>query len=164
MGAHERSKRILDLAQRIEDDLERFARAESVDTGKPIDAGAIGGHPPRGRELPVLRDRDPPHGDRDAPHGRDAHGGDRAELHHPFAAGRRGAHLALEPALYLLTWKIAPAIATGNTCVAKPSEVTPATAHLMGEAIAESSIPDGVINIVHGLGDECGAAIVEHPM
>jgi len=64
--------------------------------------------------------------------------------------------------LYLLTWKIAPAIATGNTCVAKPSEVTPATATLLCEKLAESGIPAGVVNVIHGLGDEAGAPIVEH--
>jgi aminomuconate-semialdehyde/2-hydroxymuconate-6-semialdehyde dehydrogenase len=65
--------------------------------------------------------------------------------------------------LYLFTWKIAPALASGNTVVAKPSEVTPATAYLLCKILDEVGFPKGVLNIVHGLGAEVGAAIVEHP-
>ena len=65
--------------------------------------------------------------------------------------------------LYLFTWKIAPAIAAGNCVVAKPSEVTPMTAFLLGEICTEAGLPKGVLNIVHGLGTTAGQAIVEHP-
>ena len=65
--------------------------------------------------------------------------------------------------LLLLTWKIAPALAAGNTVVAKPSEVTPMTAMLLGEIIQEAGLPPGVINIVHGTGVEAGAPLVTHP-
>ncbi|WNW01916.1 aldehyde dehydrogenase [Tenacibaculum sp. HL-MS23] len=65
--------------------------------------------------------------------------------------------------LYLFTWKIAPAIAAGNCVVAKPSEVTPMTAYLLGEICTEAGLPKGVLNIVHGLGTTTGQAIVEHP-
>jgi aminomuconate-semialdehyde/2-hydroxymuconate-6-semialdehyde dehydrogenase len=58
--------------------------------------------------------------------------------------------------LYLLTWKIAPALAAGNCIVAKPSEVTPYTAHCLGELVVEAGLPPGVFNILHGLGDEVG--------
>jgi aminomuconate-semialdehyde/2-hydroxymuconate-6-semialdehyde dehydrogenase len=65
--------------------------------------------------------------------------------------------------LYLFTWKIAPAIAAGNCVVAKPSEITPMTAFLLGEICTEAGLPKGVLNIVHGLGTSTGQAIVEHP-
>ena len=65
--------------------------------------------------------------------------------------------------LYLFTWKIAPAIAAGNCVVAKPSEVTPMTAYLLGEICNEAGLPNGVLSIVHGLGTTTGQAIVEHP-
>jgi len=65
--------------------------------------------------------------------------------------------------LYLFTWKIAPALAAGNTVVAKPSEVTPCTAALLGELSIEAGFPAGVLNIVHGSGPDVGQAIVEHP-
>jgi aminomuconate-semialdehyde/2-hydroxymuconate-6-semialdehyde dehydrogenase len=65
--------------------------------------------------------------------------------------------------LYLFTWKIAPALAAGNTVVAKPSEVTPCTAALLGELSIEAGFPSGVLNIVQGRGPSVGQAIVEHP-
>ncbi len=65
--------------------------------------------------------------------------------------------------LYLFTWKIAPALAAGNTVVAKPSEITPCTAALLGELSVEAGFPPGVLNIVHGRGPAVGQAIVEHP-
>ena len=65
--------------------------------------------------------------------------------------------------LYLFSWKIAPALAAGNTVVAKPSEITPVTAFLLGEIVKEAGLPDGVLNIVHGYGPEVGQALVEHP-
>jgi len=65
--------------------------------------------------------------------------------------------------LYLFSWKIAPALATGNCIVAKPSEITPMTAYLLGEICTEAGLPKGVLNIVHGLGPKVGNAIVSHP-
>ena len=64
--------------------------------------------------------------------------------------------------LYLFTWKIAPAIAAGCTVIAKPSEVTPMTAYLLSKLCIEAGLPDGVLNIVHGLGPKVGSAIVAH--
>lgn len=65
--------------------------------------------------------------------------------------------------LYLFTWKIAPALAAGNTVVAKPSELTPMTAFLLGQICTDAGLPPGVLNILHGYGAECGSAIVAHP-
>jgi len=65
--------------------------------------------------------------------------------------------------LYLFTWKIAPAIVAGNCVVAKPSEVTPMTAYLLGEICNEAGLPKGVLNIVQGKGETVGKAIVKHP-
>ena len=65
--------------------------------------------------------------------------------------------------LYLFTWKIAPALAAGNCVIAKPSEVTPATAYLLSKICMQAGLPAGVLNIVHGNGPNCGAAIVKHP-
>ncbi len=65
--------------------------------------------------------------------------------------------------LYLFTWKIAPALAAGNCVIAKPSEVTPVSAFLLGRICKEAGLPDGVLNILHGTGPSCGEAIVRHP-
>ena len=64
--------------------------------------------------------------------------------------------------LYLFSWKIAPALAAGCCVVAKPSEITPLTAYLLSKICIEAGLPDGVLNIVHGLGAKAGAAIVTH--
>jgi len=65
--------------------------------------------------------------------------------------------------LYLLTWKIAPALVMGNTIIAKPSELTPLTANLFASTLQEIGFPKGVFNIVHGLGPNAGQPILEHP-
>ncbi|XP_026055710.1 2-aminomuconic semialdehyde dehydrogenase [Carassius auratus] len=65
--------------------------------------------------------------------------------------------------LYLLTWKIAPAVAAGNTVVAKPSEMTSVTAWMMCQLLEEAGFPPGVINIVFGTGPRAGDALVSHP-
>lgn len=65
--------------------------------------------------------------------------------------------------LYLFSWKIAPALAAGNCVIAKPSEITPMTAYLLGEICTEAGLPPGVLNIVHGLGPKVGNAMVSHP-
>ena len=64
--------------------------------------------------------------------------------------------------LYLLTWKIAPALAAGNTVVAKPSEVTPMTAYILSKICAEIDFPPGVLNIVHGIGSKIGDFLTGH--
>ncbi|NYT69286.1 2-hydroxymuconic semialdehyde dehydrogenase [Pusillimonas noertemannii] len=66
--------------------------------------------------------------------------------------------------LLLMTWKVGPALACGNTVVVKPSEETPATATLLGEVMNEVGIPAGVYNVVHGFGpDSAGQFLTEHP-
>ena len=64
--------------------------------------------------------------------------------------------------LYLLTWKLAPALAAGNCVIAKPSEITPMSANLLAEVIQEIGLPVGVVNIVHGLGNTVGEALVKN--
>jgi len=65
--------------------------------------------------------------------------------------------------LYLFSWKIAPALAAGNCVIAKPSEITPYTASLLGQIATEAGLPAGVLNVLHGTGPEIGNAIVAHP-
>lgn len=158
LPASERSRHMLRLADLIERDLERLARAESVDTGKPVALARRVDIPRAAANLrffatAILHDESA------------AHHTDARTLNYTLRKPRGVAGL-ISPwnlPLYLLTWKIAPAIATGNTCVAKPSEVTPMTAHLLADLIAESGLPAGVVNIVHGAGDDAGGVLVEHP-
>lgn len=65
--------------------------------------------------------------------------------------------------LYLFSWKIAPALATGNCVIAKPSEITPYTAYLLGSVAKEAGLPPGVLNILQGKGTEIGNAMITHP-
>ena len=64
--------------------------------------------------------------------------------------------------LYLLTWKIAPALAAGNTVVCKPSELTPVTAHILSDILVEAGLPPGVCNMVYGPGEPTGESLVQH--
>ena len=66
--------------------------------------------------------------------------------------------------LLLMTWKVGPALACGNTVVVKPSEETPLTTALLGEVMNDAGVPKGVYNVVHGFGaDSAGAYLTEHP-
>ncbi|KAL9647008.1 hypothetical protein ABK040_013862 [Willaertia magna] len=64
--------------------------------------------------------------------------------------------------IYLLSWKVAPALACGNCVIAKPSELSPMTANLLAKTIHEIGLPKGAFNLVHGYGKDCGRAIVDH--
>lgn len=65
--------------------------------------------------------------------------------------------------LYLLCWKLAPALIMGNTVICKPSELTPMTASLLGRVVKEVGVPEGVVNIVFGKGEAVGETLVKHP-
>jgi len=156
--AHERSRLLVAIAERIERDATAFARAESIDTGKPLSLAATVDIPRavanfRFFATAILHDRS------------EAHATDYQALNYTLRRPRGVAGL-ITPwnlPLYLLSWKVAPALATGNTVVAKPSELTPMTAFLLARVCREIGLPAGVLNIVHGTGAEAGAALVRHP-
>lgn len=77
-----------------------------------------------------------------------------------FPVGVCGLLTAWNAPMAIITWKLFPALICGNTVVLKPSEDTPMTAHLLGELLKEAGFPDGVVNIVYGIGDETGKALV----
>ncbi len=146
------------LAAALESRADAFARAESRDGGKP---------------LALTRDAEIPRAVANLRFFAHAATQFASESHHGEAGlnytlrAPLGVVATISPwnlPLYLLTWKIAPALAAGNTVVAKPSEVTPLTATLLGELAAEIGFPAGVLNIVHGLGAEAGEPLVVHPI
>lgn len=170
--AAERSAKLHALAGVIERDLEAFARAESRDNGKPVSLA-------RSLDIPravsnlryfadaVLHAEGAWHEttERVQASGGVPGGGVVRAMNYTLRRPR-GVAGVISPwnlPLYLLTWKIAPALATGNTVVAKPSELTPYTAFMLGKAAAEAGLPPGVLNIVHGPGASAGAALVAHP-
>ena len=157
-SAPQRADVMEQIANRIEARIEEFALAESVDNGKPFG---------------LAKKIDIP----------------RAVANFRFFAGairqdQTGCHMAANALnytlrkplgvvtlitpwnlpLYLLTWKMAPAMAMGNTIVAKPSEMTPTTASLLAEVCLEAGLPKGVFNVVHGLGAEAGAPLCSSPI
>src|SRR5690348_1067827 len=157
-AAAERSHFLLRIADLIERDLEKFARAESVDTGKPISLARTLDIPRsvanfRFFATAILHTES------------EAHVTDNVAFNYTLRQPRGIAGL-ISPwnlPLYLLSWKIAPAIAVGNTAIAKPSELTPMTAYMLCEIVREVGLPNGVLNIVHGTGPNVGAAITAHP-
>ena len=145
------------LADALEEDSETVARLESTDTGKPI---ALARRVDAARSVANFRffaefglqHQDPTFTD----HGAVNH-------LHRSPIGCVGLITPWNLPLYLLSWKVAPALLMGNTIVAKPSELTPLTAHHLAVIMQRIGFPNGVFNLVHGLGPDVGQAIVEHP-
>lgn len=156
--AAERSRLLLKLADLIEANLEELARLESIDNGKTISLA-------RRLDIPraVLNFRFFATGI--LHQSSEAHPTDGMALNYTLRQplGVAGLISPWNLPLYLLSWKIAPAIATGNTCVAKPSELTPLTANRLAELSIDAGVPPGVINIVHGYGNKAGRALTSHP-
>ncbi len=155
----ERSRILIRISELLEKNIQRFAEAESKDNGKPISlAKAV--------DIPRSASNFRFFGNAITQFASESHesAGQNAinyTLRQPI-----GVVACISPwnlPLYLFTWKIAPAIAAGNCVVAKPSEITPMTAYLLGEICNEAGLPKGVLNIVHGLGTTTGQAIIEHP-
>jgi aminomuconate-semialdehyde/2-hydroxymuconate-6-semialdehyde dehydrogenase len=164
----ERSRILLKLADLIDSNLDRLAEAESRDTGKPISLARSVDIPRSASNFryfatAILHTTGEFH-ELDGGGVPAAQGGTHA-LNYTLRKPRGVAGL-ISPwnlPLYLLTWKIAPALATGNTAVCKPSEVTPLTASMLGDLASEAGLPPGVLNIVQGLGPKAGGALVTHP-
>ncbi|MDG4714703.1 aldehyde dehydrogenase [Winogradskyella marincola] len=155
----ERSRILIKISELLEANLDRFAEAESKDNGKPVSLAKMVDIPRAASNFRFF-------GNAITQFASESHEsvGQNAvnyTLRQPI--GVVGCISPWNLPLYLFTWKIAPAIATGNCVVAKPSEVTPMTAYLLGEICNEAGLPKGVLNIVHGLGTTTGQAIVEHP-
>ena len=158
LSLDERRKWLEKIANALEARSEEIAKLESLDTGKPIKiARAVDAS----RSVANFRFF--------AEFSKDFHEQkflmEDATNHVIFKpVGIAGLITPWNLPLYLLSWKIAPAIVMGNTVVAKPSELTPLTANLLAEVFDEVGLPAGVVNIVHGFGHETGQAIVSHPL
>jgi len=158
MPKEERSKILVRLSSLIEQNLDRLAEAESLDNGKPLWLAKKVDIPRAVANFQffataILHFASESHSMEDR--------GVNYTLREPI--GVVGCISPWNLPLYLFSWKVAPALASGNTVVAKPSEITPMTAYLLSELCIEAGIPKGVFNIIHGTGPDVGAAIVEHP-
>lgn len=154
-----RFRLLMRIADIIEQNLDAYAQAEAVDSGKPLTMAKTVDIPRAQSNFRFFATAALQYG---------------SESHH--MTGKAVNYTLRQPLgvvgcispwnlpLYLFTWKIAPALAAGNTVVAKPSELTPMTAYLLSKACIEAGLPAGVLNIVHGLGPKAGQAIVAHPV
>jgi aminomuconate-semialdehyde/2-hydroxymuconate-6-semialdehyde dehydrogenase len=157
-SVEKRSHFLTRLADLLERDLEKFARAESIDTGKPLSLA-------RSLDIPRAISNFRFFAAAITQFSSEAHAMGESGFNYTLrnAIGVAGCISPWNLPLYLFTWKIAPALAAGNCVVAKPSELTPMTAWMLGELCAEAGIPPGVLNIVHGYGKKVGAAVSAHP-
>ena len=156
--AEKRSRIMVRLSEIIERDLDKFARAETIDQGKPLWLSKNG-------EIPRAVSNIRFFGTAIEHFASEAHPMGEHAINYTLRTpiGVVGCISPWNLPLYLFTWKIAPAIAAGNCVIAKPSEVTPYTAYLLSEACIEAGLPAGVLNIVHGLGPKVGSAMTVHP-
>ena len=145
------------LADGLEQRKEELAQRESKDTGKPL---ALARRVDAQRSIDnfrffanFAREQEPEVFEM----------ADATNVVHRKPIGTVGLITPWNLPLYLLSWKVAPALLMGNTIVAKPSEMTPLTANLLCEVAKDVGLPSGVLNVVHGYGPEVGQAILEHP-
>ena len=158
MSIEERSKILVRLSEGIERNMDEFVQAESRDNGKPLSLAAHVDIPRAVSNFHFFAT---------------AITHFASESHHMEGVGVNfttrkpiGIVGCISPwnlPLYLFSWKIAPALAAGNCVIAKPSEITPYTAYLLGKIAQEAGMPAGVLNILHGTGPKVGDAIVKHP-
>ena len=158
----------VDMLHAIADGINRrfddFLAAEIADTGKPHSLASHIDIPRGAANFKVFADliRNVP----DETFGMDTPDGGRA-LNYGVRVPRGviGVICPWNLPLLLMTWKVGPALACGNTVVVKPSEETPATATLLGEVMNEVGVPEGVYNVIHGFGpDSAGQYLTEHPL
>ena len=154
----ERSRILLNIANLIDERIEDLAMAESIDNGKPYKLALKVDIPRAAANFRFF-------GHAITQYASESHEMVGTAINYTLRKPL-GTVACISPwnlPLYLFTWKIAPALATGNTVVAKPSEVTPMTAFLLGKICQDAGLPPGVLNIVHGLGHKTGAVMSTHP-
>ena len=163
LSTRERSACLYKIADAIEARFDCFVAAEVADTGKPIALASRLDVPRAAANFRVFADLI-----KTAPlesfqtEGPDGKHALNYAVRKPL--GVVGIITPWNLPLLLLTWKVAPALACGNTVVVKPSEETPATATLLAEAMKEAGVPDGVYNVVHGFGpNSAGEFLTQHP-
>src|SRR6266567_1875485 len=163
LGIRERAARLHKIADSIETRFDCFVAAEVADTGKPVALASSLDVPRAAANFRAFADLIKAAGmesfQTETPDGKSAL---NYAVRNPL--GVVGIITPWNLPLLLLTWKVAPALACGNTVVVKPSEETPATATLLAEVMKDAGIPDGVYNVVHGFGpNSAGEFLTRHP-
>lgn len=154
LSANERAGYLIKISKLITENLDELAEAESIDTGKPVQLAKTVDIPRASANMEFFAQAI-------TQFSSESHAGNDSinyTLRKPL-----GVVACISPwnlPLYLFTWKIAPALASGNCVIAKPSEITPYTAYLFSKICIEAGLPKGVLNILHGRGAEIGNSIV----
>ncbi len=154
----ERHDILMRISQGIDDKLEELALAESIDNGKPLWLA-------KSVDIPRASSNFRFFATAIMQFSSDSHEMNGYAINYTLRKPL-GVVACISPwnlPLYLFSWKIAPALAAGNTVVAKPSEITPMTAYLLSKICIDAGLPAGVLNIVHGLGQHTGAVMSSHP-
>ncbi len=154
---NERARIMARIADLIEENTDALAEAESLDNGKPVWLAKAVDIPRAASNFRFFSQAITQFST--AAH--EAHDSINYTLRQ--ALGVVGTISPWNLPIYLFTWKIAPAIAAGNTVIAKPSEVTPMSAFLLSKICVDAGLPNGVLNIIHGYGQKVGAEITKHP-
>ena len=154
----ERSKILLRVAEKIEENLDELALVESIDNGKPVSLA-------KKIEIPRASSNFRFFATGMMHFFSEAHIMEDTAINYTIRdpLGVVGCISPWNLPLYLFTWKIAPAIATGNCVIGKPSEITPMTAYMLSDICIQSGLPPGVLNIIHGYGSKVGTTISTHP-
>ena len=158
ISPHQRSRYLYKIADLIEQNADQLAELESLDNGKPLAIAKVADIAGSARTFryyagwptKIYGETNP---------------SDPSTFNYTLreAVGVCGQIIPWNFPLSMASWKVAPALACGNTIVLKPAEQTPLTAIRLGELIQEAGIPDGVVNIITGFGPGAGSSIAEHP-
>lgn len=158
LPATDRARYLQKIAALISENLEDYARAESKDNGKPVSLA-------RAVDIPRAVSNFEFYAAAATQFASESHYTEGLGINYTLRRplGVVGCISPWNLPLYLFSWKIAPALAAGNTVVAKPSEITPMTAYLLCKTAHEAGLPAGVLNVVHGLGAKAGDALTRLP-
>ena len=156
--ASERARLLNAIADEIDNQIETMAKAESVDNGKPISLA-------RAVDIPRASLNFRFFASAITNFSSESHAMEDSAINYTLRQpiGLVGCISPWNLPLYLFTWKIAPALASGNCVIGKPSEITPMSAYLLSEICIDVGLPAGVLNIIHGYGNKIGAAMSVHP-
>jgi aminomuconate-semialdehyde/2-hydroxymuconate-6-semialdehyde dehydrogenase len=158
LGLEERAGYLMAIAQEIENQLEPLAFAEATDNGKPVALARMVDIPRAASNFKFFAHAC-------SQFASESHAIANTAINYTLRqpVGIVGCISPWNLPLYLFTWKIAPALAAGNCVIAKPSEITPKTAAMLGVICQKVGLPKGVLNILHGTGASIGSAICNHP-
>jgi len=157
MGPHERTRYLLKIADLIEENADELAELETLDNGKPLSQS-------RAMDIPKAAETFRYYAGWCTKIYGDTNPSDPSLFNYTLreAVGVCGLIIPWNFPLLMAAWKIAPALACGNTVILKPAEQTPLTALRLGELILEAGLPEGEVNIITGLGPGAGSSIAEH--